>query len=714
MVAHDPVVRAVLNNIGDFVSFEWNELDRLAVSTAKVLTADAVEKAGSGHPGTPISLAAVGYLLYSRHLRFDPRDPDWVGRDRFVLSAGHAAMLQYTQLFYAGAGVELDDIKNLRKFGSKLPGHPERGVTPGVEVTTGPLGSGFAAAVGMAMASRREHGLFDPDAPTGESPFDHTVYVVAGDGCLQEGISQEAASIAGTQELGNLVVIWDDNRISIEDDTCISFNEDVEARFRALGWHTDRVDWRKSDGSYVEDVEALNAAIDRAKREDTRPSLIALSTIIGYPTPTKSDTGAIHGAKLGDDALRGLKEALGFDPDKTFVVDEGLLEHTRAAALDRARHEQEEWDKKFAEWARNNHSHMELFRRIHAGQLPEGLKEAIPTFPGGKPMATRAASGQVLNSVAKVMPELWGGSADLGGSNNTLIHGEPSFFPTHRSSKEFEGNPYGRNLHFGVREHAMAAIMNGIASDRLTRVYGGTFFVFADYMRGSVRLSALMNLPVIYIWTHDSIGVGEDGPTHQPVEHLTAYRAIPNLALVRPADAAETAVAWLGVLEHETSPSALILSRQDVPNPARGEGTGLADAAGVLKGGYVLSEPNGEVDVILIASGSEVQHALQAQKDLASEGVGARVVSMPCMEWFEAQPQEYRESVLLPDVKARVSVEAGLALPWRPYIGDAGESVSIETFGVPGAGTELFEHFGFTAENVAAAARKSLASVGSL
>ena len=696
------------------MSFEWNALDRLAVSTAKVLAADAVENAGSGHPGTPISLAAVGYLIYSRHLRLDPRDPDWVGRDRFVLSAGHASMLQYTQLFYAGMGVELDDIKNLRKFGSKLPGHPELGHTPGVEVTTGPLGSGFAAAVGMAMASRREHGLFDPDAPVGESPFDHTVYAIAGDGCLQEGIAQEAASIAGTQELGNLIVIWDDNRISIEDDTSISFNEDVEARFRALGWDTERVDWRKPDGSYVEDVEALNDAIDRAKRRDDRPTLIALSTIIGHPTPIKSNTGAIHGAKLGEEPLRGLKEALGFDPDQTFEVAEGLLDYTRSAAVKRADREQEKWDKKFREWAQNNHSRMELFRRIHAGQLPEGLKEAIPTFPAGKPLATRAASGQVLNSVAKIMPELWGGSADLAGSNNTLIQGEPSFFPTHRSSKAFEGNPYGRNLHFGVREHAMASIMNGVASDRLTRIYGGTFFVFADYMRGSVRLSALMDLPVIYIWTHDSIGVGEDGPTHQPVEHLTAYRAIPNLAVVRPADAAETAIAWLGVLEHQTGPSALILSRQDVPNPARGEGTGLADAEGVLRGGYVLSEPDADVKVILIASGSEVQHALQAQEDLAAQGIGARVVSMPCMEWFEAQPQEYKDSVLDPNVKARVSVEAGLALPWRPYIGDAGEAVSIETFGLPGAGAELFDYFGFTAENVAAAAKKSLAKAALL
>lgn len=689
------------------MTFEWNEQDDLAVATAKVLAGDAVENAGSGHPGAPISLAAAAYLIYQKHLRFDPADPDWVGRDRFVLSAGHASMLQYTQLFYAGSGLELEDIKQFRQKGSKTPGHPERGFTAGVDITTGPLGSGFAAAVGMAMASRREHGLFDPNTPLGESVFDRDVYVIAGDGCMQEGISSEAASLAGTQNLGNLIVVYDDNQISIEDDVCIAFNEDVEARFRAYGWHTQHVDWRQPDGTYYEDVDALNTAIVKAKEEKDKPSLIRLSTIIGAPTPGKQDTGGIHGAKLGPEALTGLKEALGFDPNEMFQVSEELIEYTRGNAKARAEKYEKEWDEKFRVWAEENPEKEKLFRRVHSGELPEGLKAALPDFPAGEALATRAASGKVINSIAGVMPELWGGSADLAGSNNTLIAGEESFFPEERSSKEFTGNIYGRNLHYGVREHAMGAVMNGIASDRLTRVYGATFFVFADYMHGAVRLAALMDLPVIYVWTHDSIGVGEDGPTHQPVEHLTAYRAIPGLALVRPADAAETAMAWLGVLQKD-SPAALILSRQNLPNPARGGDTGLAEADGVLKGGYVLADSEGTPDVILIGSGSEVQLALAAREALEAEGVAARVVSMPSMEWFEQQSQEYKDSVLLPDVKARVSVEAGLAMPWQRYVGDAGESVSIETFGAPASGEELFAQFGFTPEAVTEAAKRSI------
>lgn len=693
------------------MSFQWDDRDDQAITLAKTLSADAVENAGSGHPGAPISLAAAAYLLYQRHMRFDPRDPEWIGRDRFVLSAGHASLLQYIQLYYAGSGLELEDLKQFRTFGSKTPGHPELGHTAGVEVTTGPLGTGFAAAVGMAMASRREHGLFDADTAMEDSPFDYNVYVIAGDGCMQEGVTSEAASLAGTQELGNLVVIYDDNQISIEDDTSISFNEDVLKRFEAYGWHTDRVDWRNAGGpgEYKEDVSALNDALNRAIAVKDKPSLIALSTIIGWPTPGKMDTGGIHGAALGAEALSGLKQELGVDPNAMFDVDESIVEHTRSNALERAAQARDAWEILFRRWAEENPDGVKLLHRLRKGFLPDGLADALPHFEEGKALATRAASGEVINSIAGVMPELWGGSADLAGSNNTLIKGEDSFFPEKRNSKEFTGNIFGRNLHFGVREHGMGAIMNGMAADGLTRVYGGTFFVFADFMRGAVRLAALMDLPVIYVWTHDSIGVGEDGPTHQPVEHLTAYRAIPNLAVVRPADAAETAQAWLGVLERR-SPAALILSRQNVPNPPRGEGTDLADAQGVRRGAYVLADTVGQPDVILLASGSEVQHALAARQLLAEQNVAARVVSVPSLEWFQQQDSDYREEVLPPAVRARVSVEAGLALPWAPLLGEAGRSVSIESFGAPGAGDVLFEEFNITPEAVVAAAEESIAA----
>ncbi len=691
------------------MSFRWTDNDDKAVKTAKVLAADMVENAGSGHPGTPISLAAAAYLIYQRYLRFDPTDPFWLGRDRFVLSAGHASALQYVQLYMAGSGLELDDLKAFRTFGSVTPGHPEYGHTKGVEVTTGPLGSGFAAAVGMAMAARYEHGMLDPNTPLGESPFDHVVYTVVGDGCLQEGVSSEAASLAGTQNLGNLIAIYDDNRISIEDDTSITFNEDVLARFEACGWHTQKVDWRQADGSYREDVPSLAAALDAALAEKTRPSLIALSTIIGWPTPGKSDTGGIHGAKLGSPALEGLKTALGADPQLMFDVDEALIDFTRAQVAERVAVDIEAWDEALRVWSAKNRDKVHLLNRIRSGALPEGLTAALPSFEAGTDISTRAASGKVINAVAGVMPEFWGGSADLAGSNNTIIDGAPSFFPAERSSKVFVGNEFGRNLHFGIREHAMGAIMNGIAVDGLTRVYGATFFVFADYMRGAVRLAALMDLPVTYVWTHDSIGVGEDGPTHQPVEHLTAYRAIPGLAVVRPGDGDETTYAWLGILENR-APAALILSRQNLPNPGRGEGTGLASAEGVLRGGYVLKDSEGTPDVILMASGSELSLALEAAETLSATGVAVRVVSMPCMEWFEAQPKEYRDSVLLPEVTNRVSVEAGLAMPWQKYLGDAGSAVSIETFGGVGSPKELFQHFGVTADAVVAAAQRGLPS----
>lgn len=699
------------------MTLEWNELDQRAVNMAKVLSGDAVEKAGSGHPGTPISLAAAAYLLYQRHLRFDSQDSTWLGRDRFVLSAGHASLLQYIQLYLAGQNMELEDLKKFRTFGSYTPGHPEYRHTKGVEVTTGPLGSGFAAAVGFAMASRRAHGMLDPDTPLGESPFDHNVYVIAGDGCLQEGISSEVSSLAGVQDLGNLIVIWDDNHISIEDDTNVSFQEDVLKRYESYGWHTQRVNWLQEDGSYREDVEALDQAINAAKAEKHRPSIIALRTIIGWPSPNMQNTGAIHGAKLGETELKGLKAALGANPDKMFDIDQEAVKHTRDNAAARAKAAHSDWDPCFEQWKQTNPAKNQLLERILAGKLPEGIEEALPVFPAGQSLATRAASGKVISAIGAVMPEYWGGSADLAGSNNTTIAGADSFIPESAQTDMWKGNPFGRVLHFGVREHGMGGIMNGIAIDGLTRVFGGTFFVFSDYMRGAVRLAALMNIPVTYVWTHDSIGVGEDGPTHQPVEHLTAYRAIPNLAIVRPMDANETAAAWLAILRQH-GPAGLILTRQALPVYQREdmEGAGadaLASAANVSKGAYILADCQGEPEIILLASGSEVQYALEARAALAKESIAARVVSVPCMEWFKAQDAAYREQVLPSAVKARVSIEAGLVDPWRDLVGDNGESIGLDDFGLPGAAGQLFDHYGLDSEHVVAAAKRSLARVSS-
>jgi transketolase, bacterial and yeast len=690
------------------VALTWDERDDKAVVTAKALAADAVEKAGSGHPGTPISLAAAAYLIYQRYLRFNPQDTEWIGRDRFVLSAGHASLLQYIQLYMAGTGLELDDLQSFRTLGAKTPGHPERGHTAGIEVTTGPLGSGLGAAVGMAMAARREHEMFDQNTPAGQSPFDHDVYVIAGDGCMQEGIASEACSLAGTQELGNLILIYDDNHISIEDDTNIAFNEDVLARFEAYGWHTQRVNWLQDNGEYSEDVHSLAGALDAAKAETSRPSIIALRTIIGWPSPDKQNTGGIHGAKLGEQSLAALKDALGLDPQKMFQVDSKIIEYTRANAAARAEEAKAEWDKQFTAWSEANPEGAKLLERLREGALPEGWADSLPQFEAGKAVATRSASGAVLNAIGPMLPELWGGSADLAGSNNTYMKGLGSFLPENRGSEMFPAVPNGRNLHFGVREHGMGAIMNGMAADGLTRVYGGTFFVFADYMRGAVRLAALMGLPVTYVWTHDSIGVGEDGPTHQPVEHLAAYRAIPGLSIVRPGDADETAQAWKAIIE-KCGPAGLILSRQNLPNPGRGSETGLASAEGVARGGYVIADSDGTPDVILMASGSELSLALEARERLAAEGTNVRVVSMPCMEWFDAQDEEYRNSVLPPEVCARVSVEAGLSMPWMKYVGTNGRAVSIETFGAPGAAGELFEQFGITADAVYAAAKEVIA-----
>jgi transketolase len=692
-------------------TFEWSELDDRAVKSIKALAADAVEKVGNGHPGTAISLAPAAYLLFQKVMRHDPSDPNWVGRDRFVLSAGHSSLTIYLQLFLAGYGLEMEDIAALRTWGSKTPGHPEFGHTAGVEITTGPLGSGLASAVGMAMAARRERGLFDPETADGESVFDHNIYVIAGDGDLQEGVTSEASSLAGHQELGNLVVIYDQNHISIEDDTDVSYSEDVLKRYEAYGWHVQRVDWTNGGAQYSEDVEALHAAIQAANEATDKPSIIALRTIIGWPSPKKQNTGGIHGSALGGEEVAGLKVALGLDPEKSFEIDVEILEYTRAVASRQAE-ERSAWDAAFEAWKAANPDNFALLERITKRELPEGWDSVLPVFEAGSAVATRAASGKVLAALAPVLPELWGGSADLAGSNNTTMAGEPSFIPEHRSTAVWKGNKYGRTLHFGIREHAMGAILNGIVLHGGTRAYGGTFLVFSDYMRPSVRLAALMEIPSIFVWTHDSIGVGEDGPTHQPIEHLVALRAIPGLDVVRPGDANEVAQAWKTIIETTNRPAGIILTRQNIPTFERGTGaataTEFASAEFVAKGGYTLIDADGTPDVILIGTGSEVQLAVAAREQLAAEGIQARVVSMPSVEWFNAQSDEYRESVLPSAVRARVSVEAGLALGWREFVGDAGRSISIEHYGASADANTLFREFGFTAEAVASAAKDSI------
>lgn len=685
----------------------WTDLDRKAVDTARILAADAVEKVGNGHPGTAISLAPAAYLLFQNVMRHDPSDPHWIGRDRFVLSAGHSCLTLYNQLFLAGYGLELSDIEALRTWGSLTPGHPEYKHTDGVEMTTGPLGQGLASAVGMAMAARRERGLLDPQAPAGESVFDHFVYVIAGDGCLQEGVTSEASSLAGTQKLGNLIVIWDDNRITIEGDTVIAFTEDPVQRYESYGWHTDHVDWT-AGGTYEENVDALLGAIENAQTITDRPSFIRLTTVIGWPLPTKAGSADVHGAKLGGDEIAALKERLGFDPDRTFEVPGDALARAREV-VERGRAAHDEWNARLADWRQANPERAALLDRLIARRLPDGWREALPTFDAGTDVATRAASGNILTALADAIPELWGGSADLAGSNNTTMKGAPSFLPEGRSSEQFSGDEYGRTMHFGVREHGMGAVLSGIALSGLTRPYGGTFFSFADYMRGAVRLASLMGVPVTYVWTHDSIGLGEDGPTHQPIEHLAAYRAIPGLDIVRPADANETAAAWAAILERDERPTGLILTRQNVPTFPRGT-DGYATTEGVAKGAYVLLDsPTDSVDVLLIATGSEVQYAVAARDLLAADGIGARVISMPSMEWFAEQDDAYRESVLPAAVRARVSVEAGIAMPWYQYLGEAGRAVSIEHFGASADAKTLFREFGFTAENVAAKAKESIA-----
>jgi len=699
----------------------WSATDKRAVDLIRVLAMDAVQQAGSGHPGTAMSLAPAAYLLFQQILRHDPADPHWLGRDRFVLSCGHSSLTLYLQLYLSGYGLTLDDVKALRTWGSLTPGHPEHGLTPGVEVTTGPLGQGIANAVGMAMAARRERGLFDPDALPGTSPFDHHVYVFASDGDIEEGISHEASALAGHQELGNLIVLYDDNSISIEDDTAIAKSEDVAARYEAYGWHVQRVSWRHAEG-YQENIEPLADALILARDNTVQPSLISLRTIIGWPAPTKQNTGEAHGSALGAEEVAATKRILGFDPDVSFPAEEDVVAHARQVA-DRGKRERAEWEESFGAWSVAKPERAALLSRMSARQLPDGWTAVLPEFPpDAKGMATRKASGEVLTALAPVLPELWGGSADLAGSNNTTMKGEPSFIPPDHQTRLFPGGRYGRTLHFGIREHAMGAICNGIAVDGLTRPYGGTFLVFSDYMRGAVRLAALMKLPVTYVWTHDSIGLGEDGPTHQPVEHLWALRAIPGLDVVRPADANETVVAWRAILGHTDRPAGLCLSRQNLPVLDRGAsperaraGEGLASAEGTARGGYVLAEAaGGKPEVIIIATGSEVQIALAARELLAQEGVAARVVSMPCVEWFTAQEPSYQQEVLPPLVRARVSVEAGIALGWRAFTGDAGESVSLEHFGASADYRVLFEEFGITPQRVAEAARTSMARAARL
>lgn len=679
---------------------EWTELDDQAVKTAKVLAADAVEKVGNGHPGTAISLAPVAYLLFQKVMRHAPSDDRWAGRDRFILSAGHSSLTLYNQLYLGGFGLELDDIKALRTWGSLTPGHPEFGHTKGVEITTGPLGQGLASATGFAMSQRFERELFDADN-SGESVFDHRVYVIAGDGDLQEGVSAESASIAGHLGLGNLIVIYDANQISIEDDTNISFTEDVAARYRAYGWQTLEVDWR--EGGYKEDFHSLYEAISQAQLETNKPTLITLRTIIGWPSPEKQNTGKIHGSKLGAEELAGLKTALGFDPEKNFDVSPEVINHTRKLVA-KGDSLKAEWNERFAKWKAANPTSAALFERLESGELPADIAAALPTFEAGTEIATRAASGKVINALAAKLPELWGGSADLAESNNTTIEGGGSFVPAKWQTKHWSPKPAGRILHFGVREHAMGAILNGITLSGRTRVFGGTFLVFSDYMRPAVRLAALMGIPSTFVWTHDSVALGEDGPTHQPIEHLTALRAIPGLDVVRPADANETAVAWLEILRRKQNPAGIVLTRQNLPVVDR---TKHASADLVAKGGYVLSEVSNP-KAIVIATGSEVQFALEAQQLLAAEGIAVNVVSMPCVEWFKEQPQSYREQVLPPSIKARVSIEAGLTVGWREFVGDQGVAIGIDHYGASADYQTLYREFGITTDAVVSAVKKSI------
>jgi transketolase len=681
---------------------DWSPADERAVDLIRVLAMDAVQEAGSGHPGTAMSLAPAAYLLYQRLLRHDPADPMWPGRDRFVLSCGHSSLTLYIQLYLSGYALTLDDLKTYRKWGSITPGHPEHGLTPGVETTTGPLGQGLGNAVGMAMASRRERGLFDPAAAPGTSPFDHFIYSFVSDGDIEEGVSHEVSSLAGHHRLGNLIVLYDDNTISIEDDTNIAKSENVAARYEAYGWHVQRLSWRTADG-YHEDPQALYDAFEAARAVTDKPSFIALRTIIGWPAPNKQNTGAAHGSALGEPEVAATKEILRFDPAVKFPVEEEAVNHARQVA-GRGKALRAEWEESFQAWAKANPERKALFDRLAKRELPDGWEAVLPVFPADeKGTGTRRASGKILTALAPVLPELWGGSADLAESNNTTMEGEPSFIPVDHQTKMWPGGPYGRTLHFGIREHGMGSIMNGMVLHGGTRPYGGTFLVFSDYMRPAVRLAALMEQPVTYVWTHDSIGLGEDGPTHQPIEHLWSLRNIPGLDIVRPADANETTVAWRTILQQTDRPAGLCLTRQNVPTFDREK---FASAEGTARGGYVLADGT---DVILIGTGSEVQIAVAARELLAADGISARVVSLPCVEWFKQQDTSYQEEVLPAAMRARVSVEAGITEPWKALVGDAGESVGINHFGASAAEKTLYKEFGITAEAVASAARASLA-----
>ena len=675
----------------------WSALDDKAVAVARALAMDAVQKVGNGHPGTAMSLAPVAYTLFQRFLRHDPRDPQWLGRDRFILSCGHSSLTLYIQLFFSGYGLSLDDLKAFRTWGSLTPGHPEFGHTAGVETTTGPLGQGVANAVGMAMAARYERGLFDPDTAAGKSPFDHNIWVICSDGDLQEGVSTEASSLAGTQELGNLKVIYDDNRISIEGDTHYAFTEDVSARYRAYGWHVIDVDAQTSGDV---DREALERAMDEALAVTNKPTLIRLKTVIAWPAPKARNTAKSHGSALGADEVAATKVELGL-PAEDFYFPADVEKHVRQIS-DRGAQLRNEWNKNFAQWKSQQPDRAALLERLTTQGLPSNWDSALPSFSADKEVATRKASGDTINALARSLPELFGGSSDLADSNNTTIEEGGSFLP--QSSTMKGANPYGRIVHFGIREHAMGSILNGMALHGLIRPFGGTFLVFSDYMRGAVRLSALMNLPVTYVWTHDSIGLGEDGPTHQPVEHIAALRAIPNLDVVRPADANEVVAAWREIILRRR-PVGILLSRQNLPVFDR---TKFASTQGVSKGAYALNDV-AHPDVILIATGSEVGITLQAAELLKADNISARVVSAPCLEWFNAQDATYKNSILPSSVKARVSIEAGIAQGWREYIGDCGVAVSLEHFGASASAPVLFKEFGFTPEKIVSAAKESIA-----
>ncbi len=684
----------------------WTEQDSKAVDTARVLAADAVEKVGNGHPGTAISLAPIAYLLFQKVMKGDPADDRWLGRDRFVLSAGHSSMTLYAQLYLAGYGLELDDLKALRTWDSLTPGHPEFGLTKGVECTTGPLGAGVANAVGFAMSARRAQELYDPQATPGESVFDHDVYCIAGDGCMQEGVSGEASSLAVTQNLGNLFLFYDDNRISIEGDTKIAFSEDVEARYAAYGWDTHHVDFTNGFTTYEEKVAELYDVIEKARLVTDKPHFIKVTTIIGWPLPNKAGDHSVHGSKLGADEISGLKAELGFT-DEPFALDDDIVAYARKNAADRAAEAHAAWEPRFQAWRSANPDKAELLDRVLAKQMPDGFEEELPVFEPGS-LATRAASGKVLNALAGLVPELWGGSADLAGSNNTTMAGVGSFIPAERSSHDFEGRPGGRTLHFGIREHAMGNIINAITMDGLTRVYGATFLVFSDYMRTTPRLAALSHVPTTFVWTHDSIGVGEDGPTHQPVEHVMSLRLMPNIDVVRPGDANETAAAWAQILRTTNHPAALILSRQNMTTFDRSEGSGFASTEGVARGAYILKEASDAPQVIVAGTGSELEVAVKAAEQLEAEGISARVVSIPCVEWFQAQDDDYRAEVLPPEVP-KVVVEAGTPVGWKDLLGANTEAVGIDHFGASADAKTLYKEFGITAE---AAVEKAKALIG--